>query len=104
MRRLHNSKFSKPAIQTGHISPTKLERQMYMKLGKLNRCNPDKITSNTHIQNPTDMTAQYLYKKKFADLSQDQKVAVYRFLTPAGIDIKASLKGRPSVPSKTMSQ
>ena len=44
---------------------------MYLKVGKLNRCNPDKITSNTHIQNPTQMTAQYLFKKNFVDLSND---------------------------------
>lgn len=100
MKRLHNSKFSKPSIQSGHVSPSKLEKQMYLKLGKLNRCNPDKITSNTHIQNPTQMTAQYLFKKNFADLSNDQKVAVYRFLTPPGTD----LKGRPTVPQNGMSQ
>lgn len=73
---------------------------MNMKLGKLNKCNPDKITSNTHVQNPTQMTAQYLYKKNFSELTNEQKVAVYRFLTP----IHTDSKGRPAVPSKGMSQ
>jgi len=57
MKRFQNSKYVKPGINNGHVSPNKLEKQLYMKLGKLNRCNPDKITSNTHIQNPTNMTA-----------------------------------------------
>lgn len=73
---------------------------MYMKMGKLNRQNPDKITSNTHIQNPTQMTAQFLFKRNFADLNQEQKVAVYSYLTP----IQTDQNGRPSIASKGMSQ
>lgn len=57
MKRFQNSKYAKTSINSGHISPTKLEKQLYMKIGKLNRQNPDKITSNTLIQNPTQMTA-----------------------------------------------
>lgn len=99
MKRLHGKNFGKPQINSGHVSPTKLEKQMYMKLGKLNKCNPDKITSNTHVQNPTQITAQYLYRKNFQDLSNEQKIAVYRFLTP----VQTDSKGRPAVPSKGMS-
>ena len=49
MRKFHNSKYAKPSVNSGHVSPSKLEQQMYMKMGKLNRNNPDKITSNTHV-------------------------------------------------------
>jgi hypothetical protein len=46
------------------------------------------------------MTAQFLYKRDFADLPHDQKVAVYKYLTPGQTD----QNGRPAIPSKGMSQ
>ena len=71
MKRFHNSKYVQPSINSGHVSPQKLERGMYMNMGKLNRTNKDKITSNTHIQNPTQMTARFLFNKNFDDLDYD---------------------------------
>lgn len=71
MKKFNDSKHVKPIVNTGLVSPSKLEGQLHIKMGKLNRTNPDKITSNTLVQNPTQMTAHFLYKKRFQDLSYD---------------------------------
>ena len=46
------------------------------------------------------MTAQFLYQKDFQSLTNDQKIFVYKYLTPGQTDANS----RPAVPSKGMSQ
>lgn len=70
-----NKCFLKNTKNNKSIQETKLQD-----LGKRNKKNPLKITSNTALSNPVKMASSYMYNKEYTELTNTQQAQLYEAL------------------------
>lgn len=64
---------------------------MFVSLGKLNRQNPGKITSDTGVQNPVMMAALFFYNRNYQDLTSSEQSNLYKKLNSIEKDENGNL-------------
>ena len=57
-----------------------IDKTIYRDMGKPNNKHPMKITTNNPITNPMEMAAHYYHKKSFGDLTNKQKMELYKLM------------------------